>query len=66
MPDITMCDNKKCKDRLTCHRFTATPSEYYQSYFLFHEGSEPKNNNECHQYWNNKYYAKEREKKKEK
>ena len=34
MPDITMCDNKKCPIKETCYRFTAIPSEYRQSYFM--------------------------------
>lgn len=60
MADITMCDNKICKDRFKCHRFTAKPDEYHQSYFLFFDKQIPKSNLECNQFWNNKYFAKER------
>ena len=33
MPDITMCDRKDCKARMSCRRFTAEPNPYRQSYF---------------------------------
>jgi len=32
MPDISMCRNLKCPLNKECFRFTATPSEYRQSY----------------------------------
>ena len=32
--DITMCSGQDCPLRETCYRFTATPSEFRQSYFL--------------------------------
>ena len=32
MPDITMCQDRKCPRNWACHRFTAKPSEW-QSYF---------------------------------
>lgn len=40
MPDITMCygvtsDNIVCKKKDKCYRFTAKPSEFRQSYFMF-------------------------------
>ena len=35
MPDISMCNNKKCKFKKECYRFTATPSEVYQTYAEF-------------------------------
>jgi hypothetical protein len=35
MPDISLCQNKKCKVREHCRRFTATPSEHRQSYCSF-------------------------------
>ena len=34
MPDITMCQGKDCPLKETCYRYTATPSEYRQSYFV--------------------------------
>jgi len=34
MPDISMCQNKKCKKYKTCYRFTAKP-DHYQSYGSF-------------------------------
>lgn len=33
MPDITMCEGVNCPINDKCYRFTATPSEYHQSYF---------------------------------
>lgn len=35
MPDIAMCLNEECPLKETCYRFTATPSEYWQSYMDF-------------------------------
>ena len=34
MPDIAKCEGTGCSLRETCYRFTATPSEFRQSYFL--------------------------------
>lgn len=34
MPDITMCKGGECKQKETCYRFTAIPSEFRQSYFV--------------------------------
>ena len=39
MPDITMCQNKKCKRREKCYRFIAEADEKYQSYAAF-DGTE--------------------------
>ena len=36
MPDISMCQNYKCKISATCYRFTATPS-HHQFYTPFNE-----------------------------
>ena len=33
MPDITMCDGGVCPRKTVCHRHTATPNEWRQSYF---------------------------------
>lgn len=32
MPDITMCTSDKCPIKNNCYRFTATPTEHWQSY----------------------------------
>ena len=37
MPDITMCCNTKCVERANCYRYTATPSERWQSFANFNE-----------------------------
>lgn len=34
MPDITMCPGNSCPRKQECYRFTATPNEHYQSYFV--------------------------------
>lgn len=34
VPDITMCKGTGCPLRNSCYRFTATPNEYRQSYFV--------------------------------
>jgi hypothetical protein len=33
--DISMCENKTCKKRESCYRFTAKPSSHWQSYGTF-------------------------------
>ena len=35
MPDISMCQNKECKLKEECYRFTAKPSEVMQAYGEF-------------------------------
>ena len=35
MPDISMCNNNKCKFKKECYRFTAKPSEFHQTYGEF-------------------------------
>jgi hypothetical protein len=43
MPDLSMCLNKDCPERLTCFRFVVKPSEF-QTYASFEaEG--------CEYYW---------------
>jgi hypothetical protein len=37
MPDITMCQNKKCKKKMECYRYIALPDKLYQSYFMPNE-----------------------------
>lgn len=48
MPDITMCEGTGCPRKESCHRFTATPSEYRQSYF---ETPPVKEDGKCEMYW---------------
>lgn len=54
MPDITMCQNKRCTLRLKCERFLATPNPYRQSYsaFIQYKGKcqyfKPAMNHICH------------------
>ena len=45
-----MCSGVNCKIKHKCYRFTATPSEYRQSYFM----SPPIKDGRCNQYWSNK------------
>ena len=35
MPDMTLCDNKKCPRRLACYRYCAVLNPDYQSYSHF-------------------------------
>ena len=35
MPDISMCRDDACPSRQQCYRFTATPSQFLQSYGSF-------------------------------
>ena len=37
MADITMCDNKECKNAHKCYRFKAIPDPYWQSFCTFKE-----------------------------
>lgn len=48
MPDISMCNNSKCPSCNRCYRFTATPSDFYQTYGAFEveEGEE-----KCEYFW---------------
>ena len=46
MPDITMCDGKKCDLATTCYRYKAEPSKYRQSYFV----EAPIENGQCDYY----------------
>ena len=55
MPDITMCNGEGCDLKSTCYRYTATPSEYRQAYFLV----APIEDEQCGYYWQD---AKERAK----
>jgi|GEM_PF-5152280 hypothetical protein len=57
MPDISMCSNQECFLRARCHRFTAKPSEYRQSYFI---DVSPNKNGKCEHFWENSEYESER------
>jgi hypothetical protein len=54
MPDISMCQNKDCSLRLSCHRYTATPNIPAQCYgdFAFENGK-------CYAFWDNTGYENE-------
>lgn len=47
MADITMCLGTNCPYKETCYRFTATPNEYRQAYFM----EPPIKDGECEHYW---------------
>jgi hypothetical protein len=47
MADITMCVGTDCPHKESCYRFTATPNEYRQSYFM----SPPIKDGKCDMYW---------------
>lgn len=47
MPDITMCEGTGCPAKESCYRFTATPSEFRQSYFV----EPPIKDGKCEYYW---------------
>ena len=47
MPDITMCDDNACPDKLKCYRYTAKPNEEWQAYFA----DSPRKDNICEFYW---------------
>ena len=47
MPDITMCEGNDCPLKERCYRFTATPNEYRQAYFV----DPPYIDDECTYFW---------------
>jgi hypothetical protein len=47
MPDISMCMGTGCPNKEKCYRFTATPNEYRQSYFM----EVPFEDGKCDYYW---------------
>ena len=47
MADITMCDDKECKVKDKCYRYTAKACKYRQSYFI----ESPRNKGDCSHYW---------------
>jgi len=50
MPDISMCSNALCPSKDYCHRFTATPSKFMQSYADFSPEEDEVN---CSHFWPN-------------
>jgi hypothetical protein len=50
MADISMCKSTTCTKRESCHRFTAEPNPFMQSYGGFSQDE----NAECKYYWDNK------------
>lgn len=42
-----MCDGEGCPYKENCYRFTATPNEFRQSYFL----KTPYKDGKCDHYW---------------
>lgn len=57
MPDITMCDNKKCVLRDMCYRYRAIPDRY-QAYAIFEpeltlsdEHNSKNSNWKCDSFW---------------
>jgi hypothetical protein len=50
MPDISMCSNALCPSKEYCHRFTATPSKFMQSYADFSPEEDEVN---CSHFWPN-------------
>ncbi len=47
MPDITMCEDKKCFNYTRCYRAQAEPNPYWQSYFI----QSPKSMDGCQYFW---------------
>lgn len=40
MPDISMCNNSKCRKFKECYRAQAKPNEFWQSYDAFKEDTD--------------------------
>lgn len=47
MPDISMCQNKNCKVKEQCYRFTAIPDNLWQAYAEFGTAAGEK----CEYFW---------------
>lgn len=62
MADITMCGGKECPMKENCYRFTATPNEFRQSYFMIAPVilhiTDGEHWHSCHNFWNNEDYRK--------
>lgn len=58
MPDITMCSGGNCPNKEGCYRYTATPSHYWQSYFIdYPENKIQGYNVECSMFIDNSKYG---------
>ena len=53
MADINMCKNGECPISDSCHRFTATAIEHWQTYSDFQFDLSKRNTDICEDYWNN-------------
>lgn len=53
MSDITKCLGTGCPYKESCFRYTATPNEYWQSYFI----DSPIKNGKCEMFWGEKSEA---------
>ena len=51
MADITMCRSYDCPHAKQCHRATATPDEFWQSYFITEPFEEEDGKTVCDYYW---------------
>lgn len=49
--DITMCKGGKCPFKDVCHRYTASPNELYQSYFMKPPFKISKGKPSCEMFW---------------
>lgn len=58
MPDITMCEDKKCPKKDTCYRFLAEPTPCWQPYFV----NSPRKGKNCEYYWWHDWLTKEKKK----
>lgn len=56
MADISMCMGLGCEKKSTCYRYTATPNEYRQSYFMNVPVKVADGKQVCEHYWNDKGY----------
>lgn len=54
MPDITMCKDENCNKKEKCHRFTAIPWNFGQSYFM----NSPRKKDGCVYFYPNDIYKK--------
>jgi len=52
MPDISMCRSERCPIKKKCYRYTATPSDFRQSYSNFSPDASPEMEG-CSYFWNN-------------
>jgi len=51
MADITMCPGTSCPVKEKCYRFTATKSEFMQSYFFEAPGKTEDDKFTCEMFW---------------